>query len=250
MPLPTKVFFPLKTNTGWFQSPDLKEQLVKQFKQAVLLYDEIIIEDGTYQAVVGQRGSFDVLIPPNGIPVEQRTIGFKDLSDEKPVFLAIIPDQDKNKTTTITLGTCRRRVTVDYYELIKDIDLESADFIKLVTVNEHLFSPELKTQMQDESRRDEEKMKGQITESFLRGLLCKNMNRDLAVSIYLGAPLFVDYEHKSLLLSKSSFFNKEVCFTDIPEEAVLRNLVSLNIPSFDGLTIARVVELRHDRHWR
>jgi len=71
-----RVFLPLKSNIGWFQSLDLRDDISNRIKESILLYDELYIEDGTYQAeiVEGYSDPVEFYNPPGFIPPEQRTI--------------------------------------------------------------------------------------------------------------------------------------------------------------------------------
>jgi len=56
-------------------------------KEALLIYDEIIIEDGTFMAAITEHGSSAPYLPPGYLSNDERTIEFE--RDLKPDELVI-----------------------------------------------------------------------------------------------------------------------------------------------------------------
>lgn len=55
-----RVFLPLRSNVGWFQSVNLKNMISNRVKEAILIYDELYIEDGTFQATILEDGELAI----------------------------------------------------------------------------------------------------------------------------------------------------------------------------------------------
>lgn len=79
-----RVFFPLRSNVGWFQSADLRSQIADRMKESLLIYDQIIVEDGTFTAAITETGGLAPYIPPGYLSEDERTIDFE--RDLKPAL--------------------------------------------------------------------------------------------------------------------------------------------------------------------
>ena len=82
-----RVFLPLRSNIGWFQSANLKNMISNRVKEAILIYDELYIEDGTFQATIFENGSFSPYFPPGFVSPDERTIECE--RDLKPTRMGI-----------------------------------------------------------------------------------------------------------------------------------------------------------------
>lgn len=84
-----KVYFPLRSNIGWFQNIDLQREITNRVKQALLFYDELIIEDGTFEAEIVDNGGFYPYHPPGSLSSEYRTIEYERDIKQTDMFLAV-----------------------------------------------------------------------------------------------------------------------------------------------------------------
>ncbi len=111
-----RVFFPLKSNIGWFQSPDLLKDMTNRVKLALLLYDELIIEDGTFEGQVLEGGGSNFYHPPGSLPVESRNIEYE--RDIKPTEYALSLSEEGSSTRhTFLDGNTVVRFKIDYYNI-------------------------------------------------------------------------------------------------------------------------------------
>jgi hypothetical protein len=120
----SRVFLPLRSNIGWFQSSDLRNAVSNRVKESILLYDELYIEDGTFRAdiVDGYPGPITWYYPPGFIPLEWRTIEECDLKPTD-MTIGIGPDGATSPTAIVVNGNASTRFKIDYYEIFKNIEL-------------------------------------------------------------------------------------------------------------------------------
>src|SRR6266536_3587599 len=64
-PTESVFFFPLRSNVGYFDTPQEYLSLIGRIKQASLLYDYLVFEEGIYTATVWDSGVFDYWMPPD-----------------------------------------------------------------------------------------------------------------------------------------------------------------------------------------
>jgi len=244
-----RVFFPLRSNIGWFQTYNIREEIVNRVKQALLIYDELYIEDGTFEAAVLEHGGWYPYYPPDSIPPEERVIKFeRDLKPTK-VTLAVGPDGSP-PTHSILHGDTIARFKIDYYEIFKDLNVSSYDFIKFVVVDKTKFPRETRTIIDRMNFTDKRLFKDIENNIFLRDLVIGSLNHDLIASILLRSALVVDPRHEELLRRKCLLPTSVFKFLPVKEEAVIRHLLAISVPDFGALSLEQVLELRQDALWR
>jgi hypothetical protein len=118
-----RVLFPLRSNIGWFQSSELQEEIAKNIKQSLLLYDEIYIEDGTLFAEVKQNGSSVAFAPPGRLAKDQRSIEYQDLApSDKPTKIDSIEVLTGESIARFKIGMCLAPLWI--HENLPRIDLD------------------------------------------------------------------------------------------------------------------------------
>jgi hypothetical protein len=76
---PSTFFFPLRTNVEYFAGPEGFLSLEGRIKQAVILYERVVFESGSYQATMGPDGAVDTYIPATQLPKQgdRRTFDYQ-----------------------------------------------------------------------------------------------------------------------------------------------------------------------------
>ena len=244
-----RIFFPLRSNVGWFQSADLRSQMADRVKQALLIYDEIVIEDGTFMAAITENGSSAPYLPPGSLPDHERVIEFE--RDLKPDNLIIgIGADGQMPTDYVNYGMTSARYKIDYFDIFRGINLSSYNFIKPVVVQDLAFPPEAKELIQRNSFEDSYRFRDMDPNTFSRDLIIRSLNRDLIASILLRSAIILDARHGSLLQKKSQLPKDVVQLSLVKEQVVVRRLISMAAPDFPSLSIERVLELREDTLWQ
>jgi len=243
-----RVFFPLKSNIAWFRGDELRKEINNRIKQAVLLYDQLLIEDGTFEANVLKVGSSSFYLPPGCVPPDRRLIEFERDLAPTTITLSIQP-HGKSQKTPLLHGETTQRFKVDYFTIFKNLDLSSCDFIKLIVVPRNEFPQEAKSIIAQSTSRDKARFTSFHKSQFLNDLIIKNLNNDLVTSIWLRSAVVLDSMHHDLLKKKCLLPQEAFKFFPIKEEAVLRELFSVTVPDFDQLSLQEVIALRQDKLW-
>lgn len=71
-----RIFFPLRSSAGWFESRETVSVLEGQLKLSLICFDELVFEKGEYNLVVTEEGSYSYIFPHEAIPEELRTLKF------------------------------------------------------------------------------------------------------------------------------------------------------------------------------
>ena len=242
------VFFPLRSNVGWFQSLDLKNAISNRVKEALLVYDELYIEDGTFTAEVLENGMWAPYSPPGGMPPEQRTIEYD--RDVKPCTMTIaVRPGGQPPEQTVARGKTVARFKVDYYEIFRNVATSTYDFLKFVVVDKSSFPDEARRIVQRQSRKDKSTFKGIHPNRFFRDLVVDSLNLDLVTSIMLNSAVVLDARHEDLLRRKCRLPGSFASFVPVGEEIAVHHLLSVAAPNFCRLGVEQVLELREDSLW-
>jgi len=243
-----RVFLPLRSNIGWFKSPDLREDISNRVKESILLYDEIFIEDGTFKADLLEMGATKWYFPPGVIPLEQRTIEYEDLKPSD-VTIGIGRDGDIAPRATILKGHAADRFKIDYYEIFKNIDKSDYDFLKFITCPDYSLPRRAKDIIREQSWDDKRIFKSIHPNDAIRDLVIDNLNHDIVLSVLLKSSIIMDSGHRDLL--KEKCWRPETTYSSKPvaESVALREILNIEVPDFSKIPIERVLELREDRLW-
>ncbi len=244
----SRVYFPLRSNVGWFVTLDLRKEISNRVKESLLINDELLIEDGTFLVdILDHSGSTSQWLPPGMLPQEFRTVEVQDLKPE--TITLTMGDEGEMPTDVVMHGMASIRFKIDYYGIFKGLDLSSYDFIKPIIVHDLDIPPEAKQVIQHNTFMDKMKFEDIETNKWLRDLVINNLNRDIVVSSMLGTGVVLDSRHGELLRRKHRAATGKDERGRNEEAVVVRHLLQVAAPDFSEMPIEQVIELRNDRLW-
>ncbi|MEZ4711679.1 MAG: hypothetical protein R3A44_31095 [Caldilineaceae bacterium] len=253
-PFVHRAFFPLRSNFGWLQNPNLLRQLELRLKLALLIYDEIIVEDGTYQGTLLETFKIEFYSPPGKIPASQRKISIERDIKQSHVRTFIQPKDtiEIHPPIQIASGDTLLRIKMDYFQFLQGVDLQKYDCIKLVSLPDtQNLSSELKEAIDELNKID-----FQIVSEFdnnlkIARIISNNLNRDLIISSLMGSGLVVDPVHERAIYQKARNSLKVGNSQLIPDAqySVGQKLLSIRVPNLDVLSLEQVMQLRDDPTW-
>ncbi len=241
------VFFPLKSNVEWFQCADLRQSIEERLKHAILLYDEILIEDGTYIAEITEDGNFCSHYPSGTLPDEHRGIEYE--RDIKPGDLQVgLQMHGGSRIQSIIQGPTVARYKIDYHELLGSIGEDECDFIRRINLDRNKFPKEAKDAIRDQTREDRRKLSSAHAVKQIRDLFLGNLNEDLITSTLLRSAVVLDPRHADILKLKCAG-DSGLQFSPKLEELAFKRLMSLVVPDLSGHSMADILSLRDSRLW-
>ena len=247
-----RVFLPLRSNIGWFKSPDLRDEISNCVKESILIHDEIYIEDGTFKADIleGSRGSNSSYIPPSFIQPETRSIEYERDFKQTDLAIGIGLDGDTSPREIVLQGRTEERFKIDYFEIFNDIEVSDYDYLNFIVFqNEYELPPAAKDIIREQSWEDKRNFKSIHPNYVLRDFVIDNLNHDLVASIWLKSSIVMDSRHHDLL--KKKCWRPESTFSTKPvgEHVALNQILEVSVPEFSSLSIEKVLELRDDGSW-
>lgn len=244
----TRVFLPLRSNINWFQSQELKTQLDARLKEALLLYDEVVIEDGTFYAEITEHGGFQPYLPPGTIPVDQRIIEWDRDIRPTEVKLGFKIEGSHGPFQTLLAGKTIARYKVDFFDLTRGSRLSDADFVTHATISETQLPSSVREAIRRENFHDRSHLNLELGSDWIRNLVINSLNRDTIIAAMMQAAVIIDPTHGAVLRQKC-ILPKDVVTPGSEEQVALQHVISVAAPDFATLSIDDVIELREDRSW-
>ena len=221
--------FPLRSNAGFYRDRgqlDLRERL----KEAALLYDEIVLEDGLYVASVGATTSVETIAAATDDSIEIA----RKLKSSGGTFALYVGG------TVVADEATERRFVAEYRSLIREVVEESGarrrpDWLKLIAYES---APAMKRRVEQLAREDAQRPGFWRRKSGrrLRDRVLGNLNHDLLLSAALGMPISPDGYYAPLARRK-------------PEVRPMRSgglVLRVTVPNYVSLGWDRILELRED----
>lgn len=235
----TSMYFPFRTNVHYWDVDPFDADLEGRIKLGALLYDELIFDEGGYQAFIGPKLRFEIRLPR----LEQASDDFFDrhFPPEGGEFAVAFGGVSLESVAQRRYQVCFRRILTE----AGIVDMPWITFTDLGLTKE----------AEDESRQLSEQdlnalHDGDIDTFILTSHILKSVNYDWMMGTLNRWDLNMDPIHETYLRQKLSLVAKEVDFLNPPVdfEILFPRLPDLSRVSWDQVLEARehpsVVELR------
>jgi hypothetical protein len=226
-----------------------KNDISKRIKQSIILYDEIIIETGTYRYSGAERFVLDSFDPWSEQNSKEGVLKQLEEIEKRTEESYITVFDGKTHAEKYRYKVDKKdEYVVDYrtVEVISDIESGSygkeVDFLKYAVINRKNNHRDIINQNTGKDLENKEfadtaiKIYGQMP---LVKLLY-NLNDSLAISHFFKIPVAVDEMHAPLLKCKTK------CQVGL-EFPILDRLAEIGIPDFSDFSLDKLLELRKDK---
>jgi hypothetical protein len=223
--------FPLSTNAGFYRARG-QLNLQRRVKEAALLYNRVILEDGLYSATVGPRGAVEMHEP---VATDENILRARSLKPRGGTFLFALGH--KTGRGVVVNGPAERRFVAECRSVVQELleDTEMATPPDWVQVRTFDLPPVMNNQVQRLARADARRpgFWKRTGSSFLRDLVLKSLNHDLVLSACMGAFASLDSYFAPLLRRK-------------PELKAARGHFALRVlvPNFSSLDWPQIMDVR------
>ncbi len=200
------MFFPLRSNAGWFISREGKEDLEGVIKNYIILFDKIVFQDGRYYCSIGEKTSVDSFIPANFKDLKREKI--KDFIPGKERFSLKINSTGSADQSTLFEEEVKFRFEADFYAILDEAGLAKEGYIDWMGGDLNQDGKKLSKELakKDVSQKNIKKpFPGNllVSQKILEALYI-----DSLISESLQLPFCVDYRFKPILLWKNSQIKK------------------------------------------
>jgi hypothetical protein len=224
-------FFPLRSNVQYFDTPENYFRLIERIKQVALLYDHLIFQEGVYNAIVWDRGSFDFWTPYDGSKLEDLE---KMRHEHKPVggesFLTI--QAGDSQPVSLFSGEAQRRFFSEFHSVT---NREGIIGLPWVHFNNYELTDHGKKTASDLNQLLSKDF-GSISEGFnshARKRMLSNLCQDLTVISDIDGAGSVDPMYAPILHNKTRF-----------QQASGFKALQVAVPNFADLDWETILSLR------
>lgn len=244
----SRVIFPLRTNIQSLQRWG-KNDISERIKQSIILYDEIIIETGTYRYSGAERFVLDGHIPWSEQNSKEDILKELEKIEKRTGEGYITVFDGKTHAEKYRYKIDKKDEYVADYRTVDVIsDMESGsygselDFFKYAVINRKDNHREIINQNTFKDLENKEfaetatKIYGQMP--LVR--LLYNLNDSLAISHIFKIPVTIDAMHAPLLKCKTQ---SQLGL----EFSILDRLAQIGIPDFSHFSLDKLLELRKDK---
>lgn len=236
----SRVFFPLRSNAGWFESEQARSDLEERIKQSLLVYDEVWFQDGRYLCFVGDDGFIEFMMAPDAYPGDRDGISYYRLGHPFELSVANVGEESWHP---LLKGPALAAWEVDFYPILGKSGFLEDPAVTLALVD---VPDREKARCKAEARQDVPRVQ---TENVLHGntyyqqLVVQTYYVDSVLACALNMPIAVDPTIAQLALWKNSKITGEL---GLPTDRVmiLNQVVKLAIPCLAGLSWEQVHSIR------
>jgi hypothetical protein len=200
-PTESVFFFPLRSNVGYFDSPQEYLSLIGRIKQASLLYDYLVFEEGIYTATVWDSGVFDYWMPPDRVSdatLDKMRDSFKPTGDESALWIQPAGGQP----VALFSGEVHRRFHCEFHSALRRLDAEDLPWIRTQSFELTDTGKRLANIIKND-------LEGYFNEigtpinQFLKSKMVSNLSHDLAIISGMQAPASIDAMYAPILYKRS-----------------------------------------------
>lgn len=185
----SSVFLPLRSNAAWFASPDHSLQLERRLKNLLMVYDELVVQDGRYHLVVEDRGILEAITPPD--KVHDRTV--LDYKSVDTPFSVQVATDSEGPWHPLIGGPAIAHFEVDFFPLFHRAGIVAEPYLRWKHVQ---LSADAKTAVEQAAQHDlgTETLRSSLPEGqFLKRAIVQGFYGDSLLSSDLRMPLSTDY---------------------------------------------------------
>lgn len=235
------LLIPLRSNAGWFQSPDTKSILEGRIKAAAVTHDQLLFQNGRYTVTVWERGSMDWLIGSNAMSIEERLqIRYHTPGGEVNLN---VRSQESEVWHPLMNGPAIESLEVDFLPILSESGLLHEDFVRYEG-----YHPEegWKTKVQQAAardRRDHELVEALGVERFQQKPVLEALHFDSGLAAQLRYPFLTDGRIGRFIRKKNQQVIARIWHFDF-RPALLGAMMDVVLPDFEAMSWEDVLKIR------
>ena len=234
------IYFPIRSNIHFFEKKANQPHLISKIKQSILMYDNLIFDDGGYTLSCNEHGSFDSFVPPHQLDISELEVPEKPSTN---FFLNGRDDITGKSFSLIPHSNNSQNYGVSFRKLLTEMNIENESFIKFELRE---LTPQGKQALREAVRKTNDYKKFIDGNTFFKNKIFENFHNSIIMSNSLNTPFMLDNLHDTLLKNLSQNILK---ISDVRLEVFNRinELLQLNMPDFSNINVDEVLDLRKDK---
>jgi len=237
-----QILLPLRSNVGWFRGQETRKMLERIIKNYLIIYDKILIQDGRYECVLGESGSWDFFIPSKSINFDRTKIEFFKPSQK---FSLLIGNEGSKPKHPLNIGNVIAAYQVDYYPILNDAGLLNVDYIQWWEYDLNQKSKDFAKKEASGDERDEKLIKILPHHHFQRKNILSSFFIDSLLAFFAKLPFLVDEKILQIVRWKNE--QAKQLWGPALRDVFLNVWISLEHPDFGNQSWEEVCKIRESR---
>jgi len=246
--MPNNIFFPLRSNLDFFSEKSKQPLLIKNVKNAILFYENLIFEAGGYMQFSGDDAISDFNLSPDA--ANETIVDVPD-SPMGSYTLNIKPENSDSGATAFPMGEHHKSFRINFYPLLNELGLLEEKFIdnKYFYVNDYAKKEIKKLCAQSKIYLDNIEGNRFFKEKVIYNLYLSFLFRDK-----IDSNIFIDSIHDELIKSLNNDFIVNIKNSGCSDFAnkietyeTINGLLSFKLPNFSKLGMDEILDLRKDK---
>jgi hypothetical protein len=235
----SRLFFPLRSNTAWFASDSTLSVLERRMKNYLMLYDELVVQDGRYLVKHSEKGVFDYYTPAGQLTNDRSKVSYYSPDDP---FVAQVADNAEGPFYPIFQGPITDSYEVDFFPLLYTAGLTESKIVRWWNVD---IGDAGKNAAGEAATADTSDARVQAVlpaDRFTRGRILKGLYIDSLLAQQIDASFSVDSRVAPVIEQKCSSLVRHWAVD--PTGAFHQMWISLMLPDFGGASWDDVLRAR------
>lgn len=226
----TSIYFPSRTNVHYWDLETLELDLSSRLKLSAIVYDELILDDGVYTALIGPNLSVEIVTP---LAKEQLPAGYLDsLPKEGGEFSLTFNDLGLS-------SPAQRRYQVSFRALFEEAGLPNCSWINF---NQQKLNEEIVNTIKQKAQEDLNIFHDGGVETYLLHLhIIQSVIHDWIFGSIHGWDLNLDPMHETYLRQKLFLLNEQVDALNPPVDF---DIVFPHLPDLSLVPWEQIIETR------
>jgi hypothetical protein len=234
--MPSQVFMPLRSNAGWFESPDTRKALERQIKVNLMIYDRVIFQNGRWHMTAGYD-SQGMEMPPTFYKFsdeQRRHISYGAKGSHFGIQMGDVP---------ILQSTAEISLNADFYPILYDAGLLETTCYRW----QEKDSAITKLPGADRAISDIVEACADVLPNnrFARRCLVEGFIKDSLLAQAMKVPMTVDYQVSPFVLKHHHFLLDK--FEPDMRRRFFDRWVSVDLPDFSDFTWDEIIDARESQ---
>lgn len=231
-------YFALRSNAGWFKNQDSIQNLVSQIKFALVCYDKVIFQDGTYFLDSTDTGTVGLMA--NGLDETERQHSFGEGGN---FSLKIGLPEKSIPMQTVISGKAKSSYKADFLPILKESGFLDEEYVHWTSKD---YGEQIKEGIANLVKNDRQNadltklIKGQ---SFEKGYIIESYYIDIIIASKLKSMITFDRRIQSFIEAK----NKTIVNKLLPDvtSPIFDSALNLDMPDYSQLSWDDVYKVRN-----
>lgn len=238
----SQIFLPLRSNTAWFSTVHARTALERRLKTYILLYDEVVLQDGRYICHVTENGYNEWMLGRVAAAAAGLDRTKIDYFEPGQSVQLLVNDPEGGEAFELFGGDLVASYEVDFYPILHDAGMLGVNYVGALADDATSNEKNVARGLASNDRRRVELMDSLVGNEYHKGTVVNAFYTDSLLADRLQLPFAVDEHVAPLADRKRSELRQSLSYELSP--ALYNGWVELEFPDYSTATWEDVCAVR------